>query len=320
MPLLRAAHGHAQAEHLLKQGDLSVLATGDTRAFRSRAYDPVRRRRESRVLKYLGGHIAPGQHHLEGDLLAFRCSAERFPSPRTGTAVLLLCLTLLLSIFSAVFYVAGDWWGMPLAFIGVPTMLVATRAIWPRVCFAIFDRRRCLVHLPSLLPNRRMDALRWKDLDVVVLDLWVRTGYRVPTYHPFVGIFLAKPGRSLERGEYPPPNGRVELLDILRPSSEDTTEQTWRIISSFMEEAPSQNIESTEGTNRDRRVVMERYGGDWAIMRWKESRAFRRLYGLELLTEPNWVRDETGQWHERPASAQERIAPPDDPTEKRVPV
>ncbi len=67
-------------------------------------------------------------------------------------------------------------------------------------------------------------------------------------------------------------------------------------------------------------VVRLNHGGDWAALRHAESRQFRRFYGSELLTEPNWVLNEGGRWQRLPEGPRERIELPDAPEEKRVPV
>ncbi len=300
MPLLRAGPSHFASKRRLKSGEAPITDVGDTKAFRFPC-------RQADVLPLGPG----GDSHLEGDLLAYGWRPE---SP------LLWAIALLASLFGMSFGIAalargdGFWLLVCLAVsaIGVLILRHGLRADDRR--FVVFDRRRGLVHISRRF-GPRPDAVRWQDLSVLVLD----------GSSPFgdgsmeTAIYVARPGRSLLRFQYPRRRERIRL-GVNSSAQDEEAEQSWRQIAIFM----SEPREDPEWVVREKwfrsSVAALSYGNDWTAMRRAESRMFRHLYGSELLTEPNWVCDDKGRWQRQPVGPRERIELPDGPQEKRVPV
>jgi len=137
---------------------------------------------------------------------------------------------------------------------------------------------------------------------------------------PMMEVCAVRPPCSLWRREYP---SFVRRAPIVRSDMwEHDAEQSWRRILTFMTEPLSASpwVESLKSGVEAMAAVD--YEGDWQKARWRDVRGifFRPFYGLELLTEPNWICDEEGRWHRVPEGRRERIALPDGPEEKRVPL
>ncbi len=303
MPLLRAYERHWAARIALRRGNLTATATGDTHAFRF----PVRPPR-------VGTGDSPiGMNVLDGDLLVYGWKPLYGYVGGVGYALFSFGLV---AVLLAVTGPEPEWrYTAAITFpLGILILIWFFLGAYPRL--VIFDRRRGLVHLPRWFGRRRLDAVRFADANVLVVDM--PSGYM--GLEPLTQVYVSRPGWSLWRREYPPWHARIDLGALASEVDDEAAEQSWRQIVTFMTEPRETSVWIGWTVYNTAATVELSYGDDWAAMRRAEARSLRRLYGSELLTEPNWVCDEEGRWRRLPEGPRERIELPDGPEEKRVPV
>jgi hypothetical protein len=289
-----------------RRGELPISSENDTSALRG-------------DVSAKHGVVHMGDVQLEGDLAAYGWKPAWGVLGASGMALFCAGIPALVG-----FFFGGAPWSW-FYFGGTATPLGIVFFIWypfiaafPRL--VIFDRRRRLVHIPRWF-SRRPDAVRWQDAQFLILD--EPTGYL--SMYRATALFALRPGWSIETDGYPAWRYRQEFY---RSANDDSpsgdVEACWRFIVSFMTDPPEECEPAVEVVKRSKSVVDLRYGGtDWAAYRQSFSgggRMWKRLYGTELLTEPNWIRDADGAWHELPEGPRERVVLPDGPTDKRVPV
>lgn len=304
MPLIRSYTNHFWTGRQLRQGRLRVRANNDTRDFRTPDGEPN-----------LG---AISIFHRDGDLLAFGWTPWLIPSYLLGLALFGWGSVAFLNVtWGLGDEPPGPWTGWLVAGIGLPLgyWFFLGRAFFRRARYLIvIDRRYGLVHIPRLLRPKRPDAVRFEDASILVTEQGMGTDMQ----EPHTALHVGQPGWSLWRREYPPLNARRFIFSDRRERSD--TEDLVRVIMRFVLSPPGTTAWEAGELSADK--IRTGYDGPttWRRHRWEAAPYYRRLYGMELLTEPNWGYDNRYRWQRQRAGKRERLVLPDGPDDKRIPV